>query len=96
MSNTVEWQKRQENHRYSQDDRALAYKFTKEIDPLIDKFLGDRKKKLLVVGTYDTTKEPWRLLAVAGYRKYGLKLLEIVHDPLKPHDVTLSLRKHRR
>jgi len=96
MSNSIEWQKRQELHRYSQDDRALAYKFTKELDPLVDEFLADQQKKRLVIGTYDTTREPWRLLAVGGFRKYNLKLREIIADPLKPNEVTLSLGKTRR
>jgi hypothetical protein len=96
MSNTAEWQNRQENHRYSQDDRRLAYLFTIKLDPLIMKFLEQSTDKRITVGTYDTTAESWRLLAVAGFRKYGLKVRQTIVNPLTPKMITISLVKSRR
>jgi hypothetical protein len=93
MSNTVEWQRRQEIHRYSQDDRHLAYLFTTKLDPLVTVFLTQGKDKHMVVGTYDIIVEPWRLLAVAGFRKYGLKVRQVINDPLKPNMITINLVK---
>lgn len=96
MSNTVEWQKRQENHRYSQDDRVLAYKFTKELDPGVGLFLEDPTRKRLVVGVYNVVTEPWRLLAISSFRKFGLKLRMGAPDPLKPNEKQVVLIKTRR
>lgn len=96
MSNTVEWQKRQNNHRYSRDDRFLAYKFQKEIESTVNKFFDDYKQKVLVVGTYNVKEEPWRLLGIADYRKLGLKLREIVVDQANPDIVEVRLIKPTR
>lgn len=74
MSESKEWNDRLINKRWSQDDRNLSWKFSKEIDNKIDAFLNNNKEKVFVVGEYDLSKEPWRLLAVADFRKYGLKL----------------------
>jgi hypothetical protein len=76
MSNTDEWQNRLARHRYSQDDRSLSWKFQKELDPKVNAFLdGDVKEKSLSLGSYDLQREPWRLLAVNEFRKYGLKVV---------------------
>jgi hypothetical protein len=76
MSNTREWSDRLALHRYSQDERALSYKFIREISGRVDAFLDDATTKSLVVGSYDLEKEPWRLAAVGDFRKYNLKLRE--------------------
>lgn len=95
MSNTVEWQKRQATHRYSQDDRSLAYKFTIQLDKKINVFLEDPASKRFVVGVYDVVKEPWRLLAISSYRKFGLKLRMGAPDKLKPNEKQVVLVKSR-
>lgn len=76
MSNTDQWQKRLERHRYSQDDRMLSYKYQKELEPVVNKFLDESKEKVLVVGVFDLTREPWRRLAINEFRKFGLKVME--------------------
>jgi hypothetical protein len=78
MSGSAEWMNRSEHHRYSQDDKMLSYKYSKEIDPIIDKFLTDQKEKSIVIGQFDSTKEPWKILTISQYCKYNLKMIEIV------------------
>ena len=96
MSDTSSWQNRIANYRYSQDDRALSYKYTKEIEPIIDAFLDDIKIKKQVIGTFNTKLEPWRLLAIASFRKYGIKVRESIADPATPDLVTITVIKSRR
>jgi hypothetical protein len=74
MSNTSAWTKRISNYRYSQDERALSWKFKNEINSRVEAFLDDQSAKELIIGTYDIGKEPWRLLAIADYRKYNVKI----------------------
>ena len=54
----------------------ISYKYQKEIEPKVSAFLDDMKQKVLILGTFNLNKEPWRLLAVAEYRKYNLKIRE--------------------
>lgn len=82
MSNTSSWAKRAETHRYSQDDRMLTWKFTKELEPLVNKFLDDNARQILVVGLYNLDKEPWRMAAIISFRKYQLKIIEKIVDGL--------------
>ena len=95
MSNTNEWSKRINSYRYSQDDRSLAYKFSREINDTVNTFLDDPKRRKMLVGTYDTRREPWRLLALAEFRKFGIKIQETIPDPLNPNDVQIVLVKTR-
>jgi hypothetical protein len=74
MSNTSEWVKRLETHRYSLDERALQYKFEREIKPKLDTYLSDPSTMVLVLGTYDLESEPWREFVIQDLRKYNLKI----------------------
>jgi hypothetical protein len=76
MSNTDQWQRRLDLHRYSQDDRALSYKYQRELEPIVNAFMDDVKQKTLILGSFDADKEPWRLLAINNFRKFGLKVIE--------------------
>ena len=77
MSNQTSWTKRLESYRYSQDERMLTYKFEKELEPSFDKFNTMNEQKSMVLGPYDLSKEPWRLVAVRSMsRKYGFKVTE--------------------
>lgn len=78
MSNTNSWLNRMEKHRYSQDDRTLSYKYQKEIEPKIDLFLNDFKISQLNLGPFNLNLEPWRLISIIEFRKYGLKITESV------------------
>ncbi len=70
MSNSAEWTKRLDTHRYSQDERALANRFIREIKPRVDEFIDKSKEKSLLIGTYNLDKEPWRYLAVLEFRNH--------------------------
>jgi hypothetical protein len=85
MSNTSAWKDRLAKHRYSQDERALQWKFEKEIGPKIEAFLDNAKEQTFTFGTYNLEIEPWRMAAALSFRKYNLKILESeVHvDPSK-------------
>ena len=76
MSNMHEMRQRMATHHYSQDDRTLAYKYQKELEPVINKFIDDFKETNFFLGTFNLAKEPWRLVSVGELRKFGLKLLE--------------------
>jgi hypothetical protein len=76
MSDTASWAKRSTTHRYSQDDRAHAWRFRLEIDPTINAFLDNLGQQVLVLGTYNFVKEPWRMAPIVDYRKYGIKIME--------------------
>ena len=76
MSDSKEWIQRIETYRYSQDDRAKAGKYAKEYDQKVKDFLSNFKEKVLECGEFDVKKEPWRLLALAGFRKYNLKFVQ--------------------
>ena len=92
MSGTVEWTKRLATHRYSQDERSLSFKFSQELQPLVDTFLADMSRKTLSVGVFNIQKEPWRVLGVMDFRKYGLKLIEKYHSD---EQTELILRKQK-
>lgn len=91
--NTVSWLKRAETHRYSQDDRMLSYKFGQELAPKINSFLDDAKSKELVLGTYNLTKEPWKLIAINEFRKFGVKIIEKSIETVDGEIVTITLVK---
>jgi hypothetical protein len=76
MSHTKEWSNRMENYHYSQDDRTLSYKYQRELEGKINKFLSDPKENELQMGSFNLTMEPWRLLAISDFRKFGLQLVE--------------------
>jgi hypothetical protein len=95
MSSSIEWSKRQALHRYSQDDRVLSYKYCAEIKPMVDTFLNNLTEKKLVVGTFDVSKESWRLISISEYRKYNLKLVERVVDTSKPNIKEIGLVKQK-
>ncbi len=94
MSNTKEWQDRLAKHRYSQQDSTLAYKFTESLKKEVDKFLDDFMMKTFSCGKYDLKKEPWRLLALAEFRKYGVKVKEVL-DLAEPSLTELVLEKEK-
>ena len=96
MSNTAEWQNRSANYRYSQDDRVLSYKYKKEIEPIVNKFLDSHTSKKLLIGTFDVSSEPWKLLAIADYRKFGLKMRQYVKNKETPNLVSVTLVKSSR
>ncbi len=91
MSNTDEWAKRLESHRYSLDERNLAYKYEKEITESINKFL-DGKDSAMKLGEFNFVLEPWRLVALNNFRKYGLKILE-KRIPSRDNIVEITLKK---
>ena len=76
MSNTDCWVKRAQRYRYSQDDRTLAWKFRQEIEPKINTFLDDPQQMTYVCGSFDLTREPWRMAVYLDFRKYGVKIQE--------------------
>ena len=76
MSNTTAWKDRLAKHRYSQDERALQWKFEKEVGPKIEAFLDNTKEQTFAFGTYNLETEPWRMAAALSFRKYNLKILE--------------------
>ena len=76
MSNTDCWVKRAQRYRYSQDDRTLAWKFRQEIEPKINTFLDDPQQMAYVCGSFDLTREPWRMAVYLDFRKYGVKIQE--------------------
>ncbi len=78
MSNTSSWIERSETHRYSQDDKSLAWKYQKELEPIVDKFLADYTQQRLIIGTFNLEKEPWRMISIIYFRKYQIKIIEKV------------------
>lgn len=91
MSNTAEWSKRLATHRYSQDERSLSYKFVQELQPTVESFLNS-SNKTLSVGVFNIQQEPWRVLAVLEFRKYGLKMVE---KYISDNEIELILRKQK-
>ncbi len=73
---TVKWKRRLADYRYSLDDRTMSHKFSKELEKEILAFLDDNKKTTLLIGTFNIAREPWRMLAINDYKKFGVKLLE--------------------
>jgi len=55
------------------DDRKLSYNFKKEIEPKVDAFLASQDKTLLI-GNFNISKEPWRIMALSEFCRLGLKL----------------------
>ncbi len=94
MSNTVNWVKRAQTYRYSQDDRTLSWKFRNEIDSAINAFLDNISQQNYTVGIYDLNKEPWRMAAIIDYRKYGVKVVEKKTDN-NHTEITLVKKKLR-
>jgi hypothetical protein len=76
MSNTASWAKRSATHRYSQVDRAHAWRFRAELDPTVNAFLDNLGQQVLTLGTYNFVKEPWRMATIVDYRKFGIKIVE--------------------
>lgn len=76
MSASREWTKRQDRYHYSQDDRTLSYKFKKELDPMVDKFIDTPGELSVLIGSFNIAVEPWRLLSVNDFRQLGLKVVE--------------------
>lgn len=77
MSATGSWSKRLESYRYSQDERMLSWKFTKELEPEFKKLSEMQDQKSMVLGPYDLSKEPWKFTAVQSLsRKFGFKVME--------------------
>lgn len=70
------WRKRLNAYSYSLDDKSQSYRFSKEIEKEIMRFLDDITKTTLCVGSFNIEKEPWRILALNDYRKFGVKILE--------------------
>jgi hypothetical protein len=83
--NTVEWKKKQQNYRYSQDERQLSYKFMLEIDEKIQKFLDEYEAKTLILGPYNMEKEQWRLKTIQHYFRNFVTV--------KEEDATDNLKK---
>lgn len=84
MSATNSWANRMERYHYSQDDRALGYKFKKELEKKFDDFIADAKVQSLVLGEYNVQKEPWRNMAIVELaRERDLKVIaKEKEDPL--------------
>ena len=80
MSETVSWKRRLKEHRYSQDERALQWKFEKEVHPAVDAFIDDPNIQTYNFGKYDLKAEPWRMATAIAFRKYNLKILETEHE----------------
>ena len=76
MSTSSEWIDRLNTHHYSKDDRMLSYNFKNEIMPIIDKFMDDFKENTLIIGSYNLSREPWRLLPLYECRKSGFKIIQ--------------------
>lgn len=76
MSKTNDWAKRLETHRWSQDDRTLAYKFQQQLQPMFEKFYASNDKQMSL-GPYDLENEPWRAMTVRNLaRSFGAKIGE--------------------
>ena len=80
MSETTSWKRRLKEHRYSQDERALQWKFEKEVHPAVDAFIDDPNVQSYNFGTYDLKAEPWRMATAISFRKYNLKIMEASVD----------------
>ena len=91
MSETASWKRRLKNHRYSQDERALQWKFEKEVHPAVDAFIDDPNVQFYNFGTYDLKAEPWRMATAVAFRKFNLKIVET--DNNGKTDITLVKQK---
>lgn len=76
MSNTNDWQNRLKTHRWSQDDRQLAYNYKKSIDAAVNAWLDDFKATTMSMGKFNMATEPWRLSALNEFRSHGVKIIE--------------------
>ena len=76
MSTTKSWLKRSQEHRYSEDDRTKQWKFEYALKAQVDPFLADPQCKSIVLGQYNMELEPWRMAAIASFRKFGVKVIE--------------------
>ena len=90
MSTTTSWLKRSQVHRYSEDDRTKQWKFEYELKARVDPFLSNPQSKSLLIGSYNMELEPWRMAAIASFRKFGVKVIEKKLDDLL--EVTLVKR----
>ena len=91
MSESRAWADRLKKHRYSQDERALQWKFENAVRPQIDAFLDDNKVQSYNFGTYNLKEEPWRMAAAKSFRKFNLKIVERETED----GVEITLVKHK-
>jgi hypothetical protein len=96
MSKTKTWNRRLQNHSYSLDDRNLSYNFSKNLEKDILKFLDNHEAHTMLIGEFNIEKEPWRMLAINDYKKFGVKILEKpINDKLTEiHLIKKSLSQH--
>lgn len=97
MSNTNDWQNRLKTHRWSQDDRQLAYNYKKTIEANVNTWLDDFKSNNLSMGKFNLSVEPWRLAALNEFRSHGVKIVEKPVDDLNVELILVKkkLSEHR-